>query len=347
MSQQLRYFNHLVIINLKASYQGKFAELNILSRLGQGAELLDEIEHCKNMIAKIDEWHDLIKQGLLIFFSDDNSSEVLQMSNQAMQCLEYIAQDAYSLAPKVKQILASNEPHPVFAETVTLIASYGRYAYTVENFLIEQGEYLKATQGNIDLKFSELQTAASEEIEMVQNFLTGAEVIETQNLRYYELLRFHCRILPGFFRAAQHEANLLSKSPKSFFSFKDAKFLKIEAETWEREQFNATEAGYWRSYDIGAEEARAWMQLNVSQPLEAARWTTAGFTPITAKTWIDVLFTPILALTWASAGFSPRESALFVRKGVYTPEQVPEENAGLILSQSMEELIEISITFKK
>jgi hypothetical protein len=341
MSRKNKIYNHQILINLKSAFQGKYAELNILSQIGTNIELKDEIEHTALILQNIERWQANLNQGILVYGDDVNELD-LEASKTCFQLFEYLSKELEEKAFKIKKIQSSTEPHTPYNEIVELIANLSRFVYCIESFLVMQKEFrINFSEKKETEDLDELIKNYRNMFLVIDEFVQASKKLDEQGERFYSLLKYHSRLIAGFYRAHVHECKVLMLGSRGFLSYKDANFYKAEAIEWEKFKFSATEAGYWRAYEINPGDAREWMALGMSQAIDAASWLTSGFTPLTAKQWLDVWFTPILALTWTLGGYSPREAALFVRKGIHSPAAVPDEQeAGRILAESMDELVE-------
>lgn len=347
MSRKNKIYNHQLLINLKSAFQGKYAELSILAQIGSNIDLADEIEHTALILENIERWQTNLHQGILVYGDDVNELD-LEASKTCFQLFEYLTKELEEKAYKIKKIQSSTEPHTPYNEIVELIANFARFTYCIESFLVMQKELrINFSDDKKTEDLDELIQNYRHMFSVIDEFIQASKKLDEQGQRFYDLLKYHSRLIAGFYRSHVHECKVLMLGANRFLSFKDANFYKAEAIEWEKFKFNATEAGYWRAYEINPKDARAWMSLGIVQAIDAASWVTSGFTPLTSKQWLDVWFTPILAHHWTLAGYSPRDASLFVRKGIHSPAGVPnEQEAGRILAESMDELVEEMKTLK-
>lgn len=340
MTQNEKSFNYQVLNNLRAAFQGKYAEVAILNQLRDDIELKDEIEYTQLVIQSLNNWNNNLKKGVLIYGRDVNEVD-LKASKSCEELLHFLSNELEEKGLLIKKLNASQEPFRTYNEVAELIAHFGRYIYTVGALLNQQKEYLTTVEKVKDTKLIDNQIKEHSQLEINLNeFIEAIATLDEQGRNFYDLLKFHTRLISGFYRAQIHELKILLAGPASYFSFSQGDFYKVEGKAWEKENFSASEAGYWRAYEISPTDAIKCLEIGLSQPNLAASWLTCGFTPETAKAWLDVWFNPILAITWNNSGYSPREAAVFVKKGIYHPNSIPQdyEEANRIMSEGLSEL---------
>lgn len=335
-------YTHRVINYIQASFQGRFAMLNIFSQTGHRLFNQAEVEKTQRILKTIRSWEQELLNRRLIF----PISQIGNPQNEHKEALEYlrsIKPELESLAKKVKEILTSESMMVEIQDAFLTLAAYGRFAYCRDNYVrgfIRFGEkigdeYLK---GNFTFYLEE----AKESIETINSLLAllkrNDNQLATQELQF---LSFNVRTLAGTFRSHVHDITQLLFGPAVELSYEKAGFFRAEAEAWSMAGYHAIEAGYWRAHEISISEAEEWRAYDLVDPTLVAEWKSAGFPAEVAAEWIAVLFQPILAIRWANQGFSPREAAALVMSGFEVPSEIPEDQVQEVIEEAFKRLADI------
>lgn len=317
-------YNHRVLNHLSASYQGKFAELNILSQLEHSSFSPDQIKKVKTAIVAIRGWLDSIISGHPLMSEENPFQNTL--GKQILSALQALQDELPKYAIQIKSILVSEDQADLKDTVAALIAAYGRNAYARDNYLRGFIKFYRTAEDNETAdSYQEALADTSLEIQNVGDFVQVFRGSENLERSFVEHIRFFSRILPGIFQSQAHDIRQLIIGPRTLMGFDDAGFLKPEAADWRAANFEALEAGYWRAHEIASEEAMLWKAVNVNDPLIAAEWKTAGFDPPTASLWMDVKFSPLLAIQWHNLSFPPSVALEYVKQGYQSPADLPPE----------------------
>ena len=335
-------YTQRIINYLQASYQGRFAMLNIFSRTSHKLFKQSEVEKTQKILRELHGWEQEILGKRLIFPIANAQDPKGKEHKAAHEYLKAIKPELESLAKKVKEILTSKSMFSENEDAFLLLATFARNAYCRDNYVrgfIRFGEKI-GDRGLVD-GYKMYLMDVKDHVDAINELLILLK--KNDNVfapEHTEYLAFLVRTLPGVFRAHVHDIKQLLAGPYDPFSFQTAGFFKMEAEAWAQAGYSAIEAGYWRAHEVSIDEAQQWTSLEVVDPTVVAEWKTASFPADIARQWIDVLFAPILAIRWANEGYSPREAAVLVMSGFKLPKDVPPDQVLEILEEGFRKLAE-------
>lgn len=335
-------YTQRVLNYLQASYQGRFAMLNIFSRTQHKLFSQKEVEKTQKILRELHGWEQEMFAKRLIFPIANAQDPKGAEHKAALEYLRAIKPELESLAKKVKEVLTSKSMFAENEDAFLLLATFSRNAYCRDNYVrgfIRFGQQIN-DKGLVDgykLYLMDVKDHVDAINELLILLKKNDNVFTPEQLEY---LAFLVRTLPGVFRAHIHDIKQLLAGPYDPFNYETAGFFKLEAEAWMRAGFSAIESGYWRAHEISIAEAEVWTSLEVVDPTVVAEWKTAGFPPEIAREWINVLFAPILAIRWANEGYSPREAAVLVMSGFKLPQDVPSDQVFEILEEGFRKLAE-------
>lgn len=334
MQPDLAYTQRLLNYT-QASYQGRFAMLNILAQTDQPLFRQSELEKTQKILKELH----VLEQQLL---NDTLQFAVASINNpsgahkRVRECLQALQAELESIAKKVRAISLSESALRTKEDMTLLLATFGRYAYAKDNYVRGNVRFAEAIQDeSLKENYQLLLSDAKQTVEIVTQYLTQYRE-QGGSLEYAEIryLLFLTRTLPGTFRSNVHDIHQLLIGPHQQLQFSHAQFLAVEAQVWQQAGYSALEAGYWRAQGLSLEEALAWQQLDLNDPALVAQWHTAGFAPDAAKVWLEVLFNPEMALRWGNAGFTPRDAAVLAMNGFAYPEDLPAEDIDALLTEA-------------
>lgn len=325
---------------LLASYQGKFAELSVLSQLKHKEFNGAELTLTKRALERIDGWTQDLWKGLCLF------------SATWVQVETFEAQDAIELLAKLKtglQLLSHNLKREVTVEKLAgdpeyvsyLLAAFARFAYSRDAYLnglvsfeqvfhppepAKQVDELRSIAFPADYVASQTPDKAardtSELSPLVQQFmnmwLNRAEITDT----FYTTLLENTRFIPYIFKAHCHDINQLLSRYRGGLTYATAEFSQKEMQAWSASGFGPLEAGYWRAYEFEPTDGALWGEIGVRNPAAAREWTRFGFDQHGAAGWLAQGIHPELASLWHNSGFNPGEARAWLERGILDPNQV-------------------------
>lgn len=320
--QQDIAFTHSFLNYLTAAYQGRFAALNIMQQLAFQGLNADEIPRTRQVLEKVRRWVADLSNGICVFSASWTAPETFE-AQSAYKMLEDIKPELQQVAETTLLILndASAPDQPQVIKY--LISSYGRYAYSRDNYVKGSIEYGK-TFGYDDIvqQYSTLLKASARDVEAAHTFLSTYKNPALVNEVFFRAMFDECLALPGLFRTHVHDINLLLAPYKGGLTFELADFFGPEIMQWQALNFDATTAGYWRAYGFDADEAAAWVQTGFEAPAFAFEWKSQGVKASEALPWAQGNFPAGLAVRWMRAGYNCFQAADYINRGINTPEEV-------------------------
>jgi hypothetical protein len=317
-----------------AAYQGRYAQLMILSQTQHPKFKAPLVEETKKVLARFPELYDAVWDGKFQF----NSAGVpaSQPALDTKNLLFSIKPELNSLASEAKRILLARDFYVSSDDVSMLIALFGRIVYSQENYCKGAVDYGKRLDDQMIVELAGSRVRGLQQsIQRVSEFLKSHREKDAGS-QFYNHLRFEARMLSGSFRGNLHDINQFEAGPFGTLGYNAAGFLGVEAKAWSAAGFDAAEAGFWRAYDFGIEDVERWLALGVQDPMVAAEWATAGYDPNQAIGWIHVLFPPLLAIQWGNAGYSPQEAAVLVSQGLSVPQEIPDGQADALIVAGLE-----------
>lgn len=318
--QQDIAFTHSFLNYLTAAYQGRFAALNILQQLAFHGLSTEEIGRTRAALEKVRRWVVELSNQACLFSSSWTTPETFEAQN-AYKLLEDIKPELQQTAEAVLTILADAGTPDNPQAVKFLIAAYGRYAYSRDNYVKGSIDYAKHF-GYTDMaeQFGEVHKASALDVETAHNFLNVYKARTQVNDAFFRALFDECLPLPAVFRTHTHDINLLLAPYKGGVSFEVLDFFGPEIMQWKSLNFDAANAGYWRAYGFGAEEAADWLQTGLQAPAAAFDWKSRGIGFQDAAPWVQNNFSANVAARWLNAGFNCDQAVHYINRGVNDPE---------------------------
>lgn len=315
------FATHSITNYLSASYQGKFAYLNVLAQLSSPYFDAEKLQKTKKALEQAEKWTRELGQGMCLFSAAWTSPQTFE-AELALDLLSALKPGLTNLVDQIKQILNLSDiaMQENSDQTTLLVAAYIRFAYSREVYikgLIEYGKFFKIPE--MVQQFSENLVQATDDIRLGHAFLNSLKQPNVPTEPFYAKLREESSGLPAVFRTHLHDINQLLATYRGGLTYANADFESAQGSLWEACGFTALIAGYWRAYDFSAEESSKWCALNILGPALAEEWKWAGFDPQSAHPWVQLGFTPVLAKAWNAGGFSPPEAKENMEKGVSHP----------------------------
>lgn len=327
-----RLVTHSITNYLNASYQGKFASLNVLSQTKHESFQDDEIAQVQQTMAKIGAWNAQLYQDECLFSAAWSSPETFD-AKHALDLLEKLKPEISGLSTELVRILNLSEL-PSDGDIKFLLAALTRQAYSKDAYIrgfIEYGSRFGLPQ--MVTKYEELLPGSSSQLQRVHELLNAFRqsdcLVEKMEPSFFAFLHDAALNSPAVFRTHLHDINLLLSPFKGGgITFPQAEFSRAESDLWQNAGFGPVPAGYWRAYGINPEEARAWTDAKLGEAAAAAEWRNCGFDPQSAAGWAEIGFVPGYAAGWLKAGYSPQQAKEYAERGVFDPPLKPEEGEG-------------------
>jgi hypothetical protein len=317
-----------------AAYQGRYAQLMILSQTQHAKFKAPLVDETKKVLARFPALLEAVWDGKFQF--NEAGAPASQSALDTKNLLFALKPELNSLASEAKRILLARDFYVSSDDVSMLIALFGRMVYSQENYCKGAVDYGNRFNDEMIVEMAGVRVRALQEsIQRVSEFLRSHREKDAGS-QFYNHLRFEARMLSGSFRGNLHDINQFEAGPFGRLGYSAAGFLGVEAKAWSAAGFDAAEAGFWRAYDFGIDEVERWLALGVQDPMVAAQWSTAGYDPETAIGWIHVLFPPLLAIQWSSAGYHPKDAAVLVSQGLSVPQEIPDGQAEELIIAGLE-----------
>lgn len=317
-----RLVTHSITNYLHASFEGKFAALNILSQLKSQEFKEDELLKVQQLLNKTHAWNEQLFHDECLFSASWTTPETFEAQN-ALDLLKAQKQELHPISAELARML-SLPSLPSNDEIKRLIAYFARYAFSRDNYVRGFIDYGKAFD-LLDMVQRYEQFAAVTEFEvhraqeLSQMFRVAEMTIEKTPTEFTGLLFAACSPLPGVFRAHIHDINQLNAQFLGGLTFQNAEFSKSEAEEWQLAGFNPLNAGYWRAYGFTPDSAVPWNQVRVSDATVALEWIGLGFDAQSAEGWLLEGFPPPVAALWQRRGYQVDEALKMLQQGISDP----------------------------
>lgn len=315
---------HSITNYLLACYQGKFAWLNILSRLQFKKLPPEEVGKTEKLFETLNKWINSLWDGTPLFsaaWSEPDSFE----ADRALSLLMDLVPELSKLAQMIKTILSNTEVDLSARqeEVKILIAAFGRYAYSQDNYVkgfVKFGEIFN--QPDIANQYRAYIPTLEEKVKLTHTFLKIFQN-EKPQADFYQSLRAVTTSLPGKFRMYCHDISQLAAVYKGEYTFEMGGIDTAEGQRWMNAGLGPQLAGYWRAYDITPEQSVAWRQIGINTSESAFAWSSLGFTPESCLRWASRNFPPSVAKQWQDAGYDPTSALVLIQQGFELPDMVP------------------------
>lgn len=322
-----KYVSHSITNYLLASYQGKYTFINILNMLKFPGVDPGEIGPIKQALSKVSLWTSRLWQGQDLVAASWTEPKTID-AKEALQLLEMLKPDLAQLVFRTKVILNNPKFFIEPNDVKLLIAAFGRFAYSRENYLKGLIEFAKTFNlPAMITDYSALLPVAEEDVRAANSFVESFRVPEKLTPTFYRLLRARAFTLPGIFNTYLHDINQLLGPFKGGFSYDNADFTREEIKIWLDAGFEPAPAGYWRAYEFSPAESISWMRANVSDPGMAFDWRLNGFDTLAALPWMNKNFPPHVARSWVEVGYDPGRALEAIERGITDPQSAPKLSA--------------------
>ena len=317
--------SHSITNYLLAAYQGKFAFLNILAQLRHPGIERGEIERTKQVVSVVTDWTNRLWKGTVMFPAGVIEATTLE-TKQAIGFLENLKPELKQLSDALKVILSQSNFKENREFLCLLVASFGRFAYSRDNFIkghIEFGKNFKVQE--VTDYYTEQSKGCTADLKTANSFFeTAKKLPEEPEEGFYDFLRYRCVHLPCVFASYVHDINQLCATYRGGVTFENCDFSKEEAKNWLNLGFECPISGYWRAYEFTAPQALSWLQIGVLDAGMAFEWKLFGFTPQEGYPWIAPGFTPVAARGWVNKNYSPERAIEMAQIGLVDPNKAPE-----------------------
>lgn len=319
MNEADLFLSHKIINYLSASYQGRFAALNIYGQLDSKEFTSDELLRVQQGIEKIGGWAAVVIGGEPLFCATWSRPQT-PPAQEAMEFLRGLKPDISRLVSKLQSYLGLKDLS-AFPEAVKfLIGAFGRYAYSRDSYVrgfIDFGNMFQKPE--LAAEYSNMLTEVAEELQWVQTFMAGFQGSDPKDPSLYEGLLQEAVLLPGVFRTHIHDLNQLIATYSGAFSYGLAEFSDVEAQAWQRLGVLPIEAGYWRAYGFPADEVARWKNAGILYYKLAVDWRRFGFSPESAAPWFQRDHSVAIARLWSEAGFGVIAAEAQFAQGITDP----------------------------
>jgi hypothetical protein len=312
---------HAVTNYLLAELQGRFAFLNILSQLSPIPLKEEVVNATRQLIDKTTLWIDDLWEGTPLFLSSHKQAETFD-AQESLAALREVKRELGVQIQELLRVLFLPSPGEKTDDIAFLVATFGRYAYTRENFIRGQLECVQKLGMKREMEgYAKSLPTAQEEIKFTHSLLTifrdGFK--EVSQAQYTKTLLDKTFPLVAVFRTHIHDINQLLARYAGGLTYENADFALEEARTWESLQIAPELAGYWRAQGFNAREAHDWITTRLAPPAVAAFWKLCGFNAESATPWIQHDLSPQFARSWAKAGFSAAQAKELTARGINDP----------------------------
>ncbi|MBN8549777.1 MAG: hypothetical protein J0M12_10730 [Deltaproteobacteria bacterium] len=320
--QQDIAFTHNFLNYLTAAYQGRFAAFNILQQLGFEGLKIEEIGRTRSILEKVRGWVSDLSNQICLFSASWTTPETFE-AQSAYKLLADIQPELQAIADTAFSVLGDAATPQQPQRIKFLISSYGRYAYSRDNYIKGAIEYGKLF-GHQDIveQYTPLLGITTRDVQLVHSLITAYKSPTPVDADFFKTLSDECIALPGLFRTYVHDVHVLLAPYKGGMSFENAGFFGPEILQWQSLGFDPTSAGYWRAYSFTPEEAAAWIQGGWQTPADAFDWRLHGFDAATGGSWAQAGFPAATAARWLGAKYSPDKALSLINQGFDDPDQV-------------------------
>ncbi len=311
--------SHAILNYLTATYQGRFAALNILQQLKYEGISSQEIERTRSILEKTRRWTDDLWNQIALFSTEWTQAETFD----AQACLKYTEEIHEEL------LIVANETAAYLGDAGTpqkppqikyLIAAYGRFAYSRDNYIrgfIELGKRLN--KPDVLQYYSSLQGGTKQDVDTAHAMLNAYKDPTQATEGFFASLFQECVALPGVLRTHAHDISLLVAQFYGGVSFERLGFTMSDALEWQGQSFAPAQAGYWRAYSLTPAESVRWVQAGVQSPALAFEWKLLAIEPQDAQRWIQGGVPAAVARRWIDAGYPPDRALDMMARGVKFP----------------------------
>lgn len=325
MAKQLtedQTLTHSIVNLLNSGYQGMYAFANILQQFSHPAYSEDLQKNIESRLDRISGWMDDIYKGAELFSASWDSPKTFEASDALAVCNE-LGSDIIYTANLLRSMLSSKEPLSDPSNLVFMVATYGRIAYTKENYLRGLDELGKYSENEeVQRRIGEGLALVADEVKQTHWMINQLSSDEGITPRFTsELLLMSFNTVPSLYTQV-HDLNQLNARFKGGLNGENLGFTKEEEKLWSEARIPPVPAGYWRAYLFGPNEAVAWTATGIEIPVNAFQWKLAGFNPDDSALWAPSNLHPQIAKFWKDAGYDPQTAADFVKQGITDPSKI-------------------------
>jgi len=314
--------SHAIISYLNASYQGKFAYLNLLKQVDHPAASQKALEETRAKLEKVSDWSQELLSGATLFSATWTTPETFE-ARKAMEYLRELVKDLDTFSAEVKDIYKSAVVGQTPDHFKFLIAAFGRFAYSRNNYIkafIEFGEAFRFPE--MVEQYRGLLANSEGDLNLTNEFLEHLEEKSEPEPVFYAALDASTGPLPAIFLTHCHDIRQLIGQFSGGFTFESANFSKEDAYAWSMKGFDPVVAGYWTAYEVSPDSAKSWCDVGMTDPAVAVEWDRFNFLPETAVAWLQAGFPAGVAERWARFGYGPDKSLSLINQGVKDPEEL-------------------------
>lgn len=326
---------HSALNYLNASLQGRFAALNILSQLASPSFDPASIENTRAQLDRVQAWNAMLQRGRPLLSYNVTSPESPD-ARALFQFLEDVRAELLLLDEQIRLILPAgnwrNEPD----QLKFLVACFGRYAYSRNNYVRGHIEFVKRSMedsAQIADDLDDFLKDSNEDIQVTHALLKGCKDSAQPLPEFLDSLQHECLGLPSVFRSHAHDLSQILATYEKQYTYAHAGISDEEARQWSEQGLGPVPAGYWRAYFFLAEEAAAWLAQGCADPPTANEWRQFQFVPDEALLWSNAGFTPVEAIPWRESGHSPEKARLLANEGMAPPPPSEAEAQGKPVEQ--------------
>lgn len=316
------HLSHNILSFLFGGYQGSYAAMNILGKLGHkkfNQDLLLQYDKTLTKIYKLTE--DLYAGNILVStqWQDLETFEATSSFDDIEKLRKELTITAGEIVATHNSVKAKNGS--VNQEDVKiLLASYARFLYSRDYYLKSQLQYAQVIQSQELMDNTIVMASTSQNeleafdplIEQAQNGLPS---------KHIQTLLKATDELPVTFSIQIHECYMYLGIFKNPFTYKDAGFEQKEAEMWEKSKIIPQEAGFWRSHLFDPVSSKLWIDAGVENPAMAFAWDKNGFDYKNFIDWINIGLPPEYAADWRKNGFTAKEAQSFIENNITDPKE--------------------------
>ena len=336
LGQDLDLSNN-VLNYMRASFQGQFAALNLLSQLGYHDFNPDSVAETQSNIAYLEKLIYSLHQGIPVFSTIWKTAQT-QDAKDVITLLGHAKAELVRFANKVEKVLIEPNLIEDTEQVKLLIGAYCRHAYTHEHYVKGYIEYAKHfTLVDLGKSYESLLPQASKNIEAAHLFFdiyTGEEEVPEI---FYRSIFEEGLFLPGVFRTTVHDFNRFIATYKGPFSFEHTDIPPDQAQEWNVINIQPFVAGYWHAFTMTARDFIEWVQIGITVPRTAWFWKCLLFEAMDAAPWNQFGFQPPTAREWANSGFTAEEAMDHINRGFTNPLTAREDSRRIVDDSEPEE----------
>jgi len=314
--------SHAIISYLNASYQGRFAYYNLLKQIKHPAADEGALEETRETLERVAEWSQDLLSGATLFSSTWTFPETFE-AKKAMELLRELASEMDAFAVEVQKIFKTAKIGKTPDHFKFLIAAFGRFAYSRNNYIKAFIEFGKAFEyPEMVSQYEALLKNSDGDLNLTNEFLQHLEEKKEAEPVFYAALNQSTASLPAIFKTHVHDIRQLIAQFNGGFSYEAANFNEKDAYSWSMKGFDPVTAGYWAAYEISPESAKAWCDVGLTEPATSVEWDRYNFQPEAAIPWLKAGFPAAIAERWERFGHGPEKAMKLMKQGIKDPQEL-------------------------